>query len=389
MMRKFVIPALVVVASIFGAVTLLATSPQLEPSSIEPIAATVRVQEINPEPIQLTVHSQGTVVPNTESELIPEVSGRVIWKSPALVNGGFFEAGEPLLRLEDNDYRSTLARARSSLTRAEAEFEHARFEYQRLKSLEERQLASQSQIENQLRAYRVTEAALQDARAAFNQASRDLARTEIKAPFTGLVRQESVDIGQFVSRGMSVATIYAGDQAEIRLPIADRQLAFLNLPLGHRGELPLDQQPNVTLTAEYAGRTLSWQGKIVRTEAQIDTSSRMVHVIARVSNEEQDVPLNVGLFVNAEIEGLLVDDVVVLPRNALRNGNRVLVVDAENKLHYRSIEPLRLYRDQVLIQSGLEAGERVCVSPLQTAIEGMPVNPVADDESSTAGQITG
>ena len=328
-------------------------------------------------------------MPNTESELIPEVSGRVIWKSPALVNGGFFESGEPLLRLEDNDYRSTLARARSSLTRAEAEFEHARFEYQRLKSLEERQLASQSQIENQLRAYRVTEAALQDARAAFNQASRDLARTEIRAPFTGLVRKESVDIGQFVSRGMSVATIYAGDQAEIRLPIADRHLAFLNLPLGHRGELPAEQQPNVTLTAEYAGRTLSWQGKIVRTEAQIDTTSRMVHVIARVSNAEQDVPLNVGLFVNAEIEGLLVEDVVVLPRNALRNGNRVLVVDDENRLHYRDIEPLRLYRDQVLIPSGLQSGERVCISPLQTAIEGMPVNPVTDDDDSSTGQITG
>jgi RND family efflux transporter MFP subunit len=390
MMRKFVIPALVVIASIFGAVTLLATSPQLEPSSIEPIAAAVRVQEINPEPIQLTVHSQGTVVPNTESELIPEVSGRVIWKSPALVNGGYFEAGEPLLRLEDNDYRSTLARARSALTRAEAEFEHARFEYQRLKSLEEKQLASQSQIENQLRGYRVAEAALQDARAAFNQASRDLARTEIKAPFTGLVRKESVDIGQFASRGMSIATIYAGDQAEIRLPIADRQLAFLNLPLGHRGELPAEQQPNVTLTADYAGRTLSWQGKIVRTEAQIDTSSRMVHVIARVTNEEQDVPLNVGLFVNAEIEGLLVEDVVVLPRNALRNGNRVLVVDDENRLHYRDIEPLRLYRDQVLIQSGLETGERVCISPLQTAIEGMPVNPISEEDSgSPAGRITG
>ena len=389
MMRKFVIPAIVVIASIFGAVTLLATSPQLEPSSIEPIAATVRIQEINPEPIQLTVHSQGTVVPNTESELIPEVSGRVIWVSPALVNGGYFEAGEPLLRLEDNDYRSTLARARSSLNRAEAEFEHARFEYQRLKSLEERQLASQSQIENQLRAYRVTEAALQDARAAFNQASRDLSRTEIKAPFTGLVRQESVDIGQFVSRGVSVATIYAGDQAEIRLPIADRQLAFLNLPLGHRGELPVEQQPDVTLTAEYAGRTLSWQGKIVRTEAQIDTASRMVHVIARVSNEEQDVPLNVGLFVNAEIEGLLVEDVVVLPRNALRNGNRVLIVDDENRIRYRDIEPLRLYRDQVLIQSGLETGERVCISPLQTAIEGMTVNPVSSEQGPASGQVTG
>ncbi len=389
MMRKFVIPALVVIASIFGAVTLLATSPQLEPSGIEPIAATVRIQEVIPEPIQLSVHSQGTVVPNTESELIPEVSGRVVWQSPALVNGGYFEVGEPLLRLEDNDYRSTLARAKSSLTRAEAEFEHAKFEYQRLKSLEERQLASQSQIENQLRAYRVAEATLQDARAAFNQANRDLARTEIHAPFTGLVRKESVDIGQFVSRGVSIATIYAGDQAEIRLPIADRQLAFLNLPLGHRGELPAELQPNVTLTAEYAGRTLSWQGKIVRTEAQIDTSSRMVHVIARVSNDEQDIPLNVGLFVNAEIEGLLVEDVVVLPRNALRNGNRVLVVDDENRIHYRDIEPLRLYRDQVLIQSGLEPGDRVCISPLQTAIEGMPVNPITDGNNSPADQVTG
>jgi RND family efflux transporter MFP subunit len=345
------------------------------------------VQEVTPEPIQLTVHSQGTVVPNTESELIPEVSGRVVWISPSLVNGGYFKAGESLLRLEDNDYRSTLERAQSSLTRAEAEYEHARFEYQRLKSLEDRQLASRSQIENQLRAYRVAEASLRDARAAFDQASRDVARTDIKAPFEGLVRQESVDIGQFVSRGAPVATIYADDQAEVRLPIADRQLAFLNVPLGQRGELPAEQQPNVTLTAEYAGRTLTWNGKIVRTEAQIDTSSRMVHVVARVSNADQEVPLNVGLFVNAEIEGLLVDDVVVLPRNALRNGDRVLVVDADNTLHFRDIEPLRLYRDEVIVKSGLAAGERVCVSPLQTAIEGMAVKPVAAGKDAAAAPV--
>ncbi|MFV2089425.1 MAG: efflux RND transporter periplasmic adaptor subunit [Pseudomonadales bacterium] len=384
MMRKLVIPALVVIASIFGAVTLLATSPQLKPSAIEPIATSVRVREVIPQSIQLTVHSQGTVVPNTESELIPEVSGRVVWMSPALVNGGYFEAGEPLVRLEDSDYRSTLVRARATLTRAEAEYEHARFEYQRLKSLEERQLASKSQIETQLRDYRVEEANLQDARANFAQAGRDLARTEIKAPFSGLVRQESVDIGQFMSRGASFATIYAGDQAEIRLPIADRQLAFLNLPVAHRGELALDQQPSVTLSAEYAGQTLTWHGKIVRTEAQIDISSRMVHVIARVTNEEQEIPLNVGLFVSAEIEGLLVEDVISLPRNALRNGNRVLIVDDENRLHYRDIEPLRLYRDEVLIQSGLEAGERVCISPLQTAIEGMLVQPISEEAGATS-----
>lgn len=379
MIKKLIIPGLVVVASIFGAVTLMATAPKLEPTAIEPIATTVRVVAVEPQPIRLSVHSQGTVSPNTESELIPEVSGRVVWMSPSLVNGGYFEQDEELLRLEDNDYRSAVDRAQANLSRARAEYEHAQFEYQRLQSLEKRKLASRSQMENSQRAYRVAEASLNDAKAGFAQANRDLARTTLRAPFNGLVRSERVDIGQFVSRGNSIATLYASDQAEVRLPIADRQLAFLNLPMGHRGELPVDEQPKVTLTAEYAGRQLTWNGHIVRTEAQIDTSTRMVHVIARVSNEDQEAPLSVGLFVNADIEGLLAQDIVVLPRTALRNGNRVLVVDDEDRLRYRDIEPLRLYQDQVLIQSGLASGERVCLSPLQTAIDGMPVNPVANN----------
>ena len=380
MMRKLIIPALVIIASIFGAVTLMATSPQLEPNVPAPVPPTVRVVAIEPQPVQMSVQSQGTVAPNTESELIPEVSGRVIWMSKSLVNGGYFEKGAVLLRLDDEDHRSSLQRAKAALTRAEAEYQHARFEYQRMQSLEDRQLASRSQIENALRASRVTEAALQDAQASYAQAVRDLERTQVKAPFTGLVRRESVDIGQLVGRGSAVATIYAGDQAEVRLPIADRQLAFLNLPVGQRGELPLEQQPNVRLSAEYAGQKLEWNGKIVRTEAQIDTSSRMVHVIARVTNEDQAAPLSVGLFVNADIEGLLVDDIVVLPRNALRTGNRVLVVDDDNKLRFREIETLRFYRDDVLIKAGLQPGERVCISPMQTPIEGMTVNPVFDSD---------
>ena len=384
-MKRFLIPGVVVLASIFGAVTLLATAPKLEPSSVEPVPTTVRVVAVDPQPIRLQVHSQGTVSPNTESALIPEVSGRVIWMSPSLVNGGYFKQGQELLRLDANDYRSALDRAKASLSRAKAEYEHAQFEFKRLRSLEERKLASRSQMENAQRAFRVADAALNDAQAAFSQAERDLSRTTLHAPFDGLVRQESVDIGQFVGRGNSIATLYASDQAEVRLPIADRQLAFLNLPVGHRGELPEDQQPKVTLTAEYAGRSLTWHGTIVRTEAQIDTATRMVHVVARVSNEEQEAPLSVGLFVNAEIEGLLAQDIVVLPRTALRNGNRLLVVDEDNRLRYRDIEPLRLYRDEVLVKSGLSAGERVCLSPLQTAIDGMPVNPVTEASADTTG----
>lgn len=381
MKDKLIIPGLIVLASLFGAAVLMATSPQVKPNQPTPIPPTVRIQEVQPESIRLRVHSQGTVAPDTQSQLIPEVSGRVTWKSGALVNGGYFEQGQTLLRLDDKDYRSNLKRARAALTRAEAQYEHARFEFERMKSLEERRLASRSHMETAQRDYRVAEASLEDARANVEQANLNLERTEVKAPFAGLVRDESVDIGQLVGPASPIATVYAADRLEVRLPIADRQLGFLNLPVGHRGEMPPERQPAVTLSAQYAGRLLEWSGNIVRIEAQIDTSSRMVNVVARITGTGEQALPAVGLFVNADIEGLLVDDVVVLPRNALRNGNRVLVVDVENRLQFRAIEPLRLYQDDVLIQAGLERGERVCVSPMQTPIDGMLVNPVGNTAS--------
>jgi RND family efflux transporter MFP subunit len=376
MMRKFVIPAIVVLISVLGAVTLLATSPELMPSSAQPIPTTIRALEVTPAPLQLTVHSQGTAEPSTESDLIPEVSGRVVRMSPSLVAGGYFEQGDMLLELDAEDYKTAVERARSTLTRAEAEYAHARYEYQRHKELESRQLVSRSLMENTLRSYRVAEAARNDSRVALEKAQRDFSRTKIVAPFTGLVRTEQVDIGQFVSRGASIATIYATDFVEVRLPLADRQLAFLDVPIGVRGQFPADARPRVELSANYAGRKYTWHGEIVRTEAEIDMKSRMVHVIARIDNDAQETPLAVGLYVEAVIAGALAEDIIVLPRNALRTGNQVLVVDAENRLRFRDVVPLRLYRDEVLIQSGLEAGERVCISPIQTAIDGMLVDPV-------------
>jgi len=300
------------------------------------------------------------------------------------VAGGYFNQGDVLLRLEEKDYRANVERATAALNRTQAEYEHARFEYQRLQSLEERQLISRSQSENALRAFRVAEAAVRDAAAALEQSRRDVERTQMRAPFTGLVRTEQVDIGQFVARGAPIAKIYATEDVEVRLPIADRQLAYLNLPVGHRGELPIDAQPHVTLTAEYGGQSLTWNGRVVRAEAQIDVKSRMVHVVARVDNAAQATPLNVGLFVDAEIEGRRAEDVVVLPRAALREGSRVLIVDAEDKIRFRDVSPLRLWGDDVLIQGGIESGERVCISPSQTAIDGMRVAPIDETPAPAA-----
>ena len=338
MFRKLIIPAVILIGFGFGAATLLATAPELNPDTPEPIATTVRVRPVNPETITLKVHSQGTVMPSKESQLIPEVSGRVIWMSPKLVAGGYFEENEVLIRFEPQDYNNSRERARAMLTRAEAEQELAQFEYRRLQSLAERKLTSRSQLETGLRTLRVAEASLTDARASFSQAQQDVGRTELRAPFTGLVRSENVDIGQFVSRGTAIAQIYASDQVEIRLPISDRQLAYLDIPIARRGALPADQQPSVTLSTEYAGQDISWQGKVVRAEAAIDTSSRMVFLVARVEADDKEIPLSVGLFVNADIEGRKAENVVVMPRTALRDNNQVLVVGQDQKLRFRDVK---------------------------------------------------
>lgn len=381
MIRTFVIPTAIVLLFLSVAATLMATAPVLEPANDTPTPLTVRVRTIETESIELKVHSQGSVVPSTVSQLIPEVSGRVTWTSPNLVAGGYFEAGQELARIDDLDYRNAQDRANAALKRATAEVEHAKYEYGRLRSLAERKLVSRSALENGLRAYRVTQAAFEDAQANSDQAQENVKRTVLRAPFTGLVRAENIDIGQFASRGQPIATLYANDVVEVRLPIADRQLAFLNLPPLRNGNFPEDMQPTVKLSADYGGQTREWFGKVVRAEAEIDTSSRMVQLVARVESAEDSQDLSVGLFVTAEIAGLAVENIVRLPRSAIRNDNQVLVVDTENRLRFRDIQPLRLYKDNVLINAGLIPGERVCVSTVQTAIEGMAVNPVADSSA--------
>ena len=362
------------------AYALLATAPVPEQVEPEQVSTAIRVQEVDIENIRLSVRSQGSVTPRVESSLVPEVSGRVDWMSPNLVPGGYFEEGEVLLKLDSRDLRASLERSRAALARAEAEAEHAGFEQDRLEKLVTQNLTSQASLESAIRAKRVSDAAAVEAKVAVQQAERDLLRTELKAPYSGLVRRKQVDLGQFVSRGNSVATIYAADSVEVRVPIADSQLAFLELPLGVRGELPEEFQANVTLSTHYGGEYYEWQGKLVRTEAEIDTSTRMVHAVVRVDEQPEDAnsqpSLPVGLFVHASINGRMANDVVVLPRAALRNQEQVLVVDHESRLRYRDVELLRFEEDSVIIQSGLRAGEMVNLSPIQTVIDGMRVRPL-------------
>jgi len=360
---------------------LVVNAPVPEQVEREEVATAIRVTTIEKNRVRLNIRSQGNVVPRMQSEVVPEVSGRVQWISPNLVAGGYFKEDEVLLRIDDLDYRSTVDRRKATLDRAQAEAEHARFELQRIEELVKNNLASQSNLETQIRSRKIADAALKDAEIALVQAQRELWRTQIRAPYDGLVRNEKVDTGQFVSRGQSIASIYSSDSVEVRLPVADSQLAYLEIPLGMQGQIAEARQPNVSLSTEYGGKHYEWEGKLVRTEAEIDSRSRMVTAIVRVirDNESEQPPLPVGLFVQAEIEGRWQDQVVSLPRAALRNQNQVLIVDNDNRLRYRNITLLRFDQDNVLISSGLQDGETVNLSPIQTVIDGMRVKPVVSD----------
>lgn len=380
---KLLLPIGIVITGVLGAVALYFTRPDVETSSPEALARLVRVVEVTPENVQLRVTTHGTVAPRTESDLVPEVSGPIVWVSPSFTSGGFFEAGDPLVRIDPLDYRVALELARANLARAESELERETKELERQQNLADKEIASPAKLDMAVTAERVARAARRQARANLEKAERDLERTEIRAPFTGRVRERTADVGQFVNRGTPMARLYATDFAEIRLPVSDDELAFLDLPLWYRDDGADAEGSVVELRADFAGAEHTWEGRVVRTEGEIDPKTRMIHVIARVEDPYRRSgdrpPLAVGLFVEAKILGRQAEGVVKVPRAAMRGSDQLLVADAEDRLRFRRVQVIRAGRDEVVIRSGLEAGDRVIVSSVEAAVDGMEVRPVTSD----------
>jgi len=382
---KAIITIAVLLAAVAAAAGIIMSRPMPEQLTVSETTSAIRAMTVVKESLRLKIRSEGTVTPKTQTNVIPEIKGRVTWISPNLVVGGYFQAGDLLVTIDAADYEARTGLAQAQLLRAEAELEHKRFELQRLQTLIKDNLVSQSNLENAARAHKIAKANVIESKINLAQAERDLSRTKITAPFEGMVRSESIDIGQFVQQGAPIASIYASDAVEVRLPIVNAQLAYLDPANLQRGELDPATAPMIRLTARYAGTSFIWRGQLARTEGEIDAQSRMITAVARVrqDNQSPDVPpLQVGAFVAAEIEGQYLDDIVRLPRAALRPNSQVLIIDGDNRLRFRAVNVLRLENDFVIIDSGLESGEVVNLSPIQTVVHGMRVSltfePTAD-----------
>ena len=389
-MRKllqFVLPILVLAAGGGGYLLLVSLRPEAIPAVQHVPVPVVRAVEAVERTIQIIVRTQGNVDARTEIDLVPEVSGKVIEMSPSLTSGGFFEEGEVLLAIDPRSFELAITREKASVARAEQllKIEEAEAEVARKEWLELGRGEKPSPLvlrEPQLAEARAVLAAAQ---AVLQEAELDRDRTKIAAPFAGRVRRSAVDVGQFVTRGERLARLYAVDYAEVRLPVPDEELAYIDLLLDYRGGGVVQDGPLVNLHADFAGRRHTWTGRIVRTDGEIDSRTRQVVLIAQVENpygrsQDQRPPLAVGMFVQAEILGRHYEDVIALPPSAIRNRNKVLVIDEDERLHLREVEVLRSNRDSVLITSGLDAGELVCLSILETVTEGMKVQIDGEDE---------
>ena len=383
-MKKVVLPILILVAGFGIAALIVATGPTLEQQAPPPSSPLVRVWTAQAQVIQMKTIAHGTVLPRTESDLIPEVSGRIINIAKSMVSGGFFNKGDLLIEIESLDYQESVQQAQATLESSQSELASAQRAHVRQQDLARKQSTSETLRDEALNRYRTAQARLKEAKSRLSRAQRDLERTKITAPYDGRVRSESVDIGQFVTRGAAVANLYATDYAEVRLPVHDEELAYLNVPLGD-SPMPESEYPTTLLRAQFAGKEHTWVGKIVRTEGELDPQTRMINVVAQVAepykNSDGQPPLAVGLFVEAEISGTTVENVFVLPRSAIQANNQVYVVKADNSISFRDINILRIVEEDVYVAAGIAAGETISLSTISNAVEGMSVRPVANPQA--------
>ena len=358
----------------------------------------------------VVVEGQGTVRPSAQIDLVPQIPGIAVWKSPELEPGGLFAAGDLLLEIDPRDYElyvrqaaAAVAQSRYRLDLAREEAEMARQEWERIDGSGE----EPGQLVLHIPQLRSAEADLQAAQARLEEAELRLSRTRIHAPFAGRVRSARVDAGQHLNAGQPIAQIYSIEKAEIVVPVPDADLAWFPLPLpGRAPDAPQPEQTvstpaetpgrphlfsregaDAAITGTFAGRSHQWQGRVVRTEGELDPRSRMVRLVIEVDKPYAGIatgqaPLTVGMFVDVAIAGRPADDVRTLPRSALRQGDKVWTVSPTGILRVRDARVLRAMKEEVLIRLDIPTDEQIVISQLSGVTDGMKVRLTGEEVGS-------
>ncbi len=402
MMRVFKIALPILILALgFGAFQLLDSMrepPQrVSRSYVGPLVEAVAAPL---QQVQVVVEGQGTVRPDAQIDLVPQVSGIVVWKDADFKPGGTFAKGALLFRIDPRDYELAVQQAAAQVAQASYQLDLAREEAAIAKQEWQRLHAEEAPTDLVLRQpqLRAAEASLQGAEARLAEARLRLDRTKVYAPFAGRVRTARVDVGQHLNAGQAIAQLYSIEKAEIVVPVPDEDLGWFTLPLpiaiaaastpnavaernaeGRSHAFAFSREgASVVVRGAFAGRRHQWDGRVVRTEGELDPQSRMVRLVVEVEAPYGGIadgtpPLTVGMFVEVAIAGRTVDGVRVLPRVALREGDRVWAVGRDGVLRIRQVQVARALEDEVLAYIDMAPEERVIVSQLSGVTDGMQV----------------
>ncbi len=342
---------------------------------------TVDLMLLQAQDLPVVIQSYGLAKPLTQTSLVARVGGVVNFVDENFREGGSFKKGQLLIALEKDDYlieldiaKAQVAEAQSRLQNEQALAEEAKYDWQR--SGRKGEAPALALRQPQLRA---AEAALISADAAVKRAELNLQRTDIKAPFDGRVISHNVGEAQVVGVNTALAEVFSTQAAEIKLPIKSKDYQFLDLPL--TDDKPA---PNVVFTSQF-GKTRHWEGSIVRASGAIDEASRQLYVVARIDDPfyAQDSslrPLKVGEYLTADIQGLTLKNVLVIPNSAIYQGSYVYVYK-DGQVHRRNITFSWSDASRALVASGLSAGEQLVITPLGRVTSGTLVK-IAGSENT-------
>ncbi len=373
--QMLMVIGILLISVVFSVLLVKLKKPPVR-KSVPESSPLVKTQVVNRESMQMVVEGYGQVSAKTQVEVVPQVSGEVIELSENFINGGFFESGEVLIRIDPEDYElavesseAEVARAQTALETELAEAKVSRAEWQEVNP-NDSDPPSLAVREPQIRQAR---AALKAAEAKLAAAKLNLERTSISLPFDGRVSQERVDVGQYLTAGVSAATVYGTEAFEIVVPLEDKDLQWFSIP--DRGD---DSTVGsfVDVWSDFAGSRCKWQGRVLRTEAALDPQSRVVGVVIEVENPFEPMEgcsaLVPNMFVTVEIIGEKLDNVLRVPRYSVHNGNEVWLFN-DSRLHVREVEIIRQDDEFSVIKSGISDKDVIITSPLDVVTDGMKV----------------
>ena len=398
--RSLTIAGAIIVVSVGLAAFLISLAPEPVRTEQPPQVPFVQTDLVAAGSGAIPVYGAGTVRPSAEIDVAPQVGGKVVWVDPGFRSGGRVEADQTIFRIEEVDYQYRLQEAKANLAA------------RRVALLEEQERAAIARAQYELYSNRqgdtasppvanpltlrqpqldAARAALERDQARLAEANLALSRTRVTVPFDGLVREESVDVGQIVAAGQTVGRLFASDAVEVVVPASDADAALIP-GLWELRPGDGDRRVAARVVARHGDASYAWQGFVDRGEVSLDEQTRTIDVIVRVPDPFSESisvsrtgvpgnnpPLLVGEFVEVEIEGLELDDYYLVPRAALQSGNEVWTVQDGGAVRIVPVQVLQRTSDEVYVTGELESGLAVITGGIRFATEGMRVQTEEDE----------